>query len=211
MTERNFELKVGIFTFIGIVILFIIVFSIGELYLFKPGYNLKILFNFANGITEAAPVRVAGVEAGEVETIRIFYSEDEKKTKVELAVWIKDDVNIEKDARATINTLGLLGEKYLEILPGSYEAGFLAEGESLVGEDPVIMGDLTRDMKNMADSASVIMDRLKDGEGTIGKLLVEEKIYNDLELLVEDIRKHPWKLFHKTKDKNHKTKEKKKR
>jgi len=59
-------------------------------------------------------------------------------------------------------------------------------------------------MREMADAAGVVMARLRDGEGTIGKLLVEEKIYNDLEVLVDDIKRHPWKLFHKTKKKNNK-------
>ena len=201
MSERNFELKVGIFTFIGIVILFIIVFSIGEFYIFKKGYKIDAVFNFANGITEAAPVRLAGVEVGEVEKISIYYDEDEKRPKVNIQVWIKEDISIEKDSRACINTLGLLGEKYLEILPGNVEAGVVGPGGKLIGEDPVIMDDMTKEMKKMAISASVIMSRLEKGEGTVGKLLVEEKIYNDLEALVADIRRNPWKLLHKTKEK----------
>ena len=117
MTERNFELKVGIFTFIGIVILFIIIFSIGELYFFKPGYNIRVVFGFANGIAGAAPVRVAGVEAGEVKDINIFYDKLDNKSKVEILIWLREHVKIELDATAHINTLGLLGEKYLEIMP----------------------------------------------------------------------------------------------
>lgn len=201
MHERNFELKVGIFAFIGIVILFIIIFSIGEIYMLEPGYNLGVIFGFANGITEAAPVRVAGVEVGEVKSIKIFYDKSAKRPKAKLIIWIKEDVLIEKDARACINTLGLLGEKYLEILPGSQEAGFLADGETLVGEDPVVMDELTKDMRALVDSANAVMSRLKKGEGTIGKLLTEEKIYDDLEIFVEDIKNNPWKLLHKTREK----------
>lgn len=206
MTERNFELKVGIFTFIGIVILFIIIFSIGELYFFKPGYNIRVVFGFANGIAGAAPVRVAGVEAGEVKDINIFYDKLDNKSKVEILIWLREHVKIELDATAHINTLGLLGEKYLEIMPGSPETGFLAEGDTLVGEDPVIMDELTKDMRELASSAGVVMQRLEDGEGTVGKLLTEEKIYDDLEILVEDIKNHPWKLFYKTKKKKRKEK-----
>ena len=201
MAEKNFELKVGIFVFIGIVVLFIIVFSIGEFYLFRPGYNIKIVFSFANGITKAAPVRAIGVEAGEVKDIKIFYDKDERKPKAELMVWIQRDVRIKKDARALINTLGLLGEKYLEILPGSPDADFLAEGDTLIGEDPVMMDELSKDMKELADSVKVIVSRLRDGEGTIGKLLTEEKIYNDLEIFVGDIKNNPWKLLHKPRKK----------
>jgi len=210
MQEKSLELKVGIFTFIGLVFLFIIVFSIGDIYIFKPGYNLKVIFGFANGITEAAPVRVAGVEVGEVEAIRIYYDTEARQSKVELAIWITEDVKVGKDAIACINNLGLMGEKYLEILPGTHEAGFLAKDDSLIGKDPIIMDELTRDMQRLATSAKVVMQRLEKGEGTIGKFLTEEKIYNDVEAFVEDIRKHPWKLLHKKREKKPK-KERKKR
>ena len=82
----------------------------------------------------------------------------------------------------------------------------MAEGDTLVGEDPVIMDELTKDMRKLASSAGVVMQRLEDGEGTVGKLLTEEKIYDDLEILVEDIKNHPWKLFYKTKKKKRKEK-----
>ena len=211
MSEKTLELKVGIFIFIGIILLFIIVFSIGKIYVFQPGYRISVLFNFAGGLSAAAPVRLAGVEIGEVDNIKIFYDEEISTTRIEVLTWIKKDVRIEKNSIVRVNALGLLGEKYLEIMPGSKESGFLEEGGVLTGEDPIMMDVLAGELKALADSTAVIMGRLERGEGTIGKLLVEEKIYNDLELLVEDIRKHPWKLFHKTKDKNHKTKEKKKR
>lgn len=197
MEERNFELKVGIFTFIGLVILFIIIFSIGDIYFLKPGYNIKVVFNFANGIAEAAPVRVAGVEAGQVENIKIFFDTAENRSKVKLFVWMKENVRVEKNARACINTLGLLGEKYLEILPGSPDSGFLNAGETMVGEDPIVMDELTKDMRELVDSTNVVMSRLKNGEGTIGKLLTEDKIYNDMEAFVEDLKKNPWKLLNK--------------
>ncbi|MDP3804562.1 MAG: MlaD family protein, partial [Candidatus Omnitrophota bacterium] len=114
---RTFELKVGVFILIGIAILFLIVFSIGDINLSKTGYKIKILFGFAAGIGPSAPVRLAGVGVGQVQTIRIIRDEKAKTTKAEITAWINDDASIEKDAVVTINTLGLLGEKYLEIFP----------------------------------------------------------------------------------------------
>ena len=98
---------------------------------------------------------------------------------------------------ATINTLGLLGEKYLEIIPGAAEKGFLKDSDALIGKDPVAMEKITENLANLSESVGTVVDRLKRGEGTIGKLLVEDKIYRDLEAFVEDIKKHPWKLLSK--------------
>lgn len=195
---KTFELKVGVFILIGIAILFIIVFSIGDIKLIKGGYHIKVIFNFASGIGPSAPVRLAGVGCGQVEGLHLFYDEKEARTKVEVYSWIEsNNIKIEKNAVATINTLGLLGEKYLEIIPGVAEKGFLKDSDTLIGKDPVAMEKITENLANLSESVGTVVDRLKKGEGTIGKLLVEDKIYRDLEAFVEDIKKHPWKLLSK--------------
>ena len=111
-------------------------------------------------------------------------------------------MKIEEDSLAIINTLGLLGEKYLEVFPGTVGGKILSEGEILVGRDPVPVSDMTEKMKALAESATAVMDRLRHGEGTVGKLLTEDKIYNDLEALVADLRAHPWKLFKRGREKS---------
>lgn len=203
----SFEIKVGIFVFIGILIMFIIVFSIGEFYILRPTYKVRVIFGFANGLAVGAPVRLAGVGVGEVEDIRVFYDEASKQTKVLIISKIEKRAKVEKNAVCKINTLGLLGEKYLEITPGTIDAGFLENEDVVVGYDPVPMEEITKTMKELSDnakaiteSAKVVLGRLERGEGTVGKLLVEDKIYNDLEEFVEDIKRHPWKLFMKGKE-----------
>jgi len=196
--ERNFELKVGLFIAVGILIFFVIVFSIGDVNFVKTGYRISTLFNFVNGITESAPVRLAGVDVGYIEHLELYYDQNEQRTKVRLDLYINnEDIKIEQSSVASINTLGLLGEKYLEITPAVNDTTFLAEGDALTGKDPVQMQDLTDTMKELADSASVVVTRLKEGRGTIGKLLVDESIYDNLDDLVADIKAHPWKLLHK--------------
>ena len=196
--NKSFELKVGIFIAVGILIFFIIVFSIGDINIIKRGYKVDVLFNFANGLTESAPVRLAGVNVGQVDNIDIYYDENEKRTKIRIVALIEDeDIKIERDSTVFINTLGLLGEKYLEIFPGTTTDDFLKNEDIIIGHDPISTADLTEQMADMANSANVVMTRLKDGEGTVGKLLTEDKIYNDLEALVEDIKRHPWKLLNK--------------
>jgi len=198
LESKAFELKVGIFIAIGILIFFIVVFSIGDVTFIRSGYQVEIIFNFANGITESAPVRLAGVNIGQIDKIDLFFDENEKRTKVKLFAWVNNDnIKIERDSMAVINTLGLLGEKYLEIFPGTTTEDFLQNGDEIVGRDPVPTSLIAEKINDLADSAGIVMNRLKDGEGTVGKLLVEEKIYNDLEAFVADLKKHPWKLLHK--------------
>jgi phospholipid/cholesterol/gamma-HCH transport system substrate-binding protein len=139
----------------------------------------------------------------------VFYDEAAKRTKIALVAKLKQEARVEKNAVCKINTLGLLGEKYLEITPGTAETGFLTNQSEIMGYDPIPMEEITETMKDLSataksvtESADVILKRLERGEGTVGKLLKEEEIYNDLRDFVKDIKAHPWKLLVKGKEKD---------
>ena len=132
----NLEVKVGIFAFIALIILTLAVFSISEIYIFRPGYQIKVNFSFASGITVGAPVRVAGIEAGEVKEVNLSYDENKGKARVTLSVWLDKGIKIPRDSLAHVSILGLIGEAYLEIVPGQDYAHLLKGGDLLIGCDP---------------------------------------------------------------------------
>ncbi|MBD3379438.1 MAG: MCE family protein [Candidatus Omnitrophica bacterium] len=222
--DEKLELKVGLFIGVGIFLMFLIVFSISDFYFFEDGYDFYAVFDYVNGVNEDAPVRLAGVHVGEVKGIEIFYDDEASRTRVKVTVWVREGVDIERDAAVRINTLGLLGEQYIEITPGT-ETRLVKEGEVIEGRTPVNVGQQMESMTDFARSAGsvmrkieqgqgtlgklitedtiyndleVIFGRLSEGEGTIGKLLVRDDVYDDLESFVKDIKAHPWKLLHKT-------------
>jgi phospholipid/cholesterol/gamma-HCH transport system substrate-binding protein len=181
---KVFELKVGMFIMAGIAILVFIVFAIGDINISKVGYPMTVTFNFAAGLGTSAPVRLAGVGVGRVDGIRVMYNEKDKKTYAEVHTWIEEGTKIEKDSIVTINTLGLLGEKYLEILPGTPGSPILEKDGTLVGKDPVLMEQVTDNLVKITDNVNVIVDRLRKGEGTVGKLLTDDKVYKNLDILL---------------------------
>lgn len=233
--KPNFELRVGVFVVAGLAVLMLIVFRIDSLNLFKTGYNLHIIFNYVSGLSVGAPVDLAGVEAGEVKHMEIFYNKELEKTQVDVTAWIREDTEIREKSVARIKTLGLLGEKYIELAPGSIENKLLEEGGVLFGQDPVSLEDMTETMnrvvkdlnetivsinnivgdyniqqslkasifnfEQVSQRTNSILTKIDEGQGTIGRLLAEDEIYKDLEYLAEDIKKHPWKLFYRTKEK----------
>ena len=77
----------------------------------------------------------------------------------------------------------------------------MAKGGTLVGDDPIATHEMTKLAKNLVDDIDESIERIKNKEGTIGKLLYDDTIYKELEALVMDIRKHPWKLFFRPKEK----------
>ncbi|NQT32194.1 MAG: hypothetical protein HQ594_00800, partial [Candidatus Omnitrophica bacterium] len=165
--------------------------------------------------------------------INIFYDEARQKTRVRLDLWIEGDMKIETDSVARINQLGLLGEQYLELAPG-VEKHFLASGSEINGKNPVNVGQQMEGIREFVESATNIMQhiekgegtlgkfvmddalyddlveiftKIKSGEGTLGKLLMDDTLYNEMEGFASDIKAHPWKLIHKTSDRKKKKKE----
>ena len=194
MKSDSFEIKIGIFVFVGIILLTIVTFSIGD-FLFKSGYNIKVVLSFADGVQEAAPVRLAGVEVGEVKRTAIFKDPDTGRTKVELLLWLTQDAKVEKDAVVLINTLGLIGEKYVEIVPGTPNSPLLEDGGIIYGQDSISMQNMTQKgyevvlkLEEMLDSINVVLERVRSKEGTVGKLLMEDKIYKDIEEITQDVK-----------------------
>ena len=199
--KSGFEFKVGIFVFIGLIILIIFVLMIGDFRLINIGYNFKIKFKFANGVKASSPVRFAGVDVGEVKEIKCLLIPAQNKSIVKINCWVKNDIKIPRDSHVWVNTLGLLGEKYIEVMPGEDYTNALVANENLTGVDPVPMQEVTELAKKIATNLDGIIAKIRNKEGTIGKLFFDDTIYNDLEALVSDLRKNPWKLLHKTKEK----------
>ena len=126
------EIKIGIFLTAALLIIAIFIFIVGDLsvLLRKPGYSLIVSYDSATGLEKRAVVRMAGVKVGYVKDIRL------KGRQAEVELIINFGVGIPEGSRATMASIGLLGEKHIEILPGEEEA-FLKAGDSIAGVPPV--------------------------------------------------------------------------
>lgn len=209
MTAKSrVELYVGLFIIIGLVILTAFVFFIRDFQIIKPGYKFDIVFGFANGLKIGAPTRFSGVDIGEIKSIKIFSDSESKTTKVGVRVWVNKDAQIPSDSAVWINTLGLLGEKYIEIMPGKDYNRTLKENDTIFGQDPIPMEEITKEMKELVSKTdeavtglNEILSGIKTGEGTIGRFFSDDTVYKNIEELTDDLKRHPWKLFFKTKEK----------
>ena len=226
--DNGLEWKVGSFVLMAAIALSFFIISISDLSIFEKGHHLQVVFGFASGLREAAPVRLAGVEVGLVKKLQVFVDEaDSRKTKVKVKVWIKDDTAIPADSKITINQLGILGEKYLEIIPGT-SVDSLKDDSVIVGKDPVPIEKITEHVDTMMAKLEITIDGvnngiltdknkksledalagfgalgtdLKEGRGTLGKLITDESIYDNLDDLTSDLKGNPWKLLYRPKSK----------
>lgn len=199
--KSKLEIKLGIFVFFALVILVFLVLSIGDFRTWNTGYNIFVEFGFINGVKIGAPVRFAGVDVGEVEDIDIILDPQTKTARVKVLAWVNNKAQIPVNSTVWVNTLGLLGEKYIEIIAGDNFDKFLKHNDTIVGEDPIAMHEVAQLAKKLATDIDESIVRLNKKEGTVGRLLYDDKLYQDLEELVGDIKNNPWKLLYKTREK----------
>jgi phospholipid/cholesterol/gamma-HCH transport system substrate-binding protein len=156
------EVKIGIFLAGAFLILAVFIFVAGDLstWFKKPGYELSVLFPSATGLEPHAAVRLAGVKIGYVKEVRL----DQRKARVVLAVWPK--YQVPKGSLATLTSIGLVGERFIEISP-SEQADFMKPGETL--EAGVAIG-----FDQIGGLAASIGDDLKAVSLSIRELTGEE-------------------------------------
>ena len=194
------EFIVGLFVFFGLCILALFLSSMSGARKYRFGYPVGAVFNFVNGVKSGAPVRFAGVDVGEVREV-VFLNKDSSPVKVKLVCWVKNDIHIPSDSTVWINTLGIIGEKYIEIMPGKDFAQCLSPGAEIKGIDPVPLHEMLRLSKDIVSGIDEGIVRMRNKEGTLGRLLFDDSLYNSLDELVNDVKRNPWKLLIKTKEK----------
>jgi len=139
------ELKVGILIIVAAALLAVMVFFVGKFKL-EPEDTYLIYFRFTRGLVKDAPVRLAGVEAGRVKALKLIEDVEKGYTKVKVKISIEKDIRLREGTIASISSLGLMGEKYVEIHPGPPEGGYIpSDGTGIIDSvDPVQMQSLLR-------------------------------------------------------------------
>ncbi len=150
------EAKVGFLVVLFSLGFAFLVLTFGEIPFFRPSVkSYRAYFDDVAGLREGAEVRVAGIKSGKVRSIAL-----RDDGKVEVVFDLDRDIVIYKDARAEIGTLGLMGDKYLNVYPGSPQAGALKEGEAIRGVGYADTDKLIKEMTLASESLKLMMETL---------------------------------------------------
>ncbi len=177
------EVKIGLFLSGAILILAVFIFIVGDLTtLFqKPGYTLYLYFDSAAGLEKNTIVKLAGVNIGYVNDIRL------KEGQAEVTLDIDNNVKLRKGSTATLAALGLLGEKYLEILPGK-QRSFCQPGDTIAVLPSVSFDRLGSELVTVSDdikeTGKILRDIIGDEE-TQGNI---KDILNNLAQFATDLK-----------------------
>ncbi|HET7453693.1 MAG TPA: MlaD family protein [Thermoanaerobaculia bacterium] len=170
--------RVGLVVFIALLAFATGIFMVGQrASLFTRKVDYRIHFQSAAGLTPGNAVRLAGVTVGNVTTVELSERPGDSTVSVVVSIERRMTSRIRTDTTAAIKTIGLLGDKYIELQGGSGSAAEIAPGgeippaneagiEKLLAGGEGLLGDLTE----IARSLKVILGRTEKGQGLLGQI-----------------------------------------
>jgi len=172
------HIKVGFFVSISLLLAMFVIFMMGsEKNVFRRHYTLMATFNDISGLRIGAPVQLAGVTVGFVDDIRFPKDLTVRRLEVVLRIAEKYKDRIREDSIATINTQGLLGDKYIFISIGSPDKPVLSDGAEIKTREVVGIFELSEkgseileEIKSAAESASRFFGNLKENKEDISSV-----------------------------------------
>ncbi|HEX9860619.1 MAG TPA: MlaD family protein [Nitrospirota bacterium] len=189
------ELKLGAILLAALVLLAAGILKIGGTGgLFEKRYTLFLKMENTLGLKAGASVRLAGIQVGNVEDIYLPSEPSDKLVTVKLTLVERYKDRIREDSRATLNSLGLLGDKYVDISVGSPQARALEDGETFRGPPESPMSSVfakastgIEGLNSVVQELKVVLKDVSGGSGTAGLLLKDPKLYHDLDRAVNNL------------------------
>jgi phospholipid/cholesterol/gamma-HCH transport system substrate-binding protein len=225
--ERNYKWKLGLFAIVALVIAVGAIYYIGkERNKFGSVLHVSAQFNSVSGLKLGSNVRLGGIDVGTVNSIALV---TDTTVEVDMIIQKKVQKFIKKDAKASIGSDGLMGDKVIVITAGTPTTPIVTDGDSLGSHQPIETDAIMASLKTSADNAAIITSNLADissritnGKGALGKLLHDTSLSSNISSTMRNLNSSTHKLdenmeaaqhnfllrgFFKKKDKEKKKKE----
>lgn len=186
--ETNYykKLAVGLFIVSGFALFTVAIFIIGSKEnLFTPTFKLNSTFQTVIGLKNGSSVRFNGISVGKVDDVSI-----EGTDKVRVIMTLEKSVQkyIKTDSKVTVSSEGLVGNKVVEITPGSQDAPSVKDNEQIESIRPLEVQDILASLKLSSDNAvnftkeiEEITMKVNHGQGTLGQLVNNDTLYRSVD------------------------------
>ena len=191
---QKFKVRLGLFVAGGLALFVLAIFIIGkQKNLFNPVFKLTSTFYNVSGLQVGNNIRFSGINVGTVDKISII-----NDSTVRVDLMIKKEVNqfIKSDCEVTIGSEGLIGDRLIIITQGSSDASLAREGQQLLSSEPVETDAIMASLQVTADNAAVIsyqlaeiMIKINSGNGTLGRLIQDSTIAENLNQTIVNLKK----------------------
>jgi phospholipid/cholesterol/gamma-HCH transport system substrate-binding protein len=196
---QGFKVRLGAFIIGGIVLFVLAIFIIGkQKNLFNPVFKVSTKFQNVSGLQVGSVVRFSGINVGTVDNIQII---NDSMVKVDLL--IKNDVKkfIHTDSKAGIGSEGIIGDKIIVLSQGSASTQMVKESQYIQSIEPIETDAIMRSLETTAGNAAIasseitdIMIKINSGEGTLGRLIQDDKMASNIDQTLSNLNSGSKKL-----------------
>ncbi|HET6255681.1 MAG TPA: MlaD family protein [Puia sp.] len=197
--EKNYKWKLGLFSVVLLALTIGAIYYIGkQRHKFGSVVTISAQFRSVSGLKTGSNVLVGGIEVGTVDDIALITD-----TTVAVSMVIQKGVEkfIKKDAKASIGSEGLMGDKVIILIPGTPDTQAVRNGDTLASLPPIETDEILASLKASADNAAVITENLADisyrishGKGALGKLLRDTSLSANISATMRNLNSGSKKL-----------------
>lgn len=192
--SSRFKVRLGLFVAGGLLLFAVGIFLIGrQRQLFDSVFKLTSRFNNVSGLQVGNNVRFSGINVGTVENIRII---NDSTVQVDMVIRKNVQPFIKTDCKATIGSEGIIGDKVLGITHGSSDASSVKDGQFLLAVEPIEPEAIIKSLHVTALNAEIIssqlasiMLRINKGNGTLGRLIRDSTISENINQTIINLKK----------------------
>jgi phospholipid/cholesterol/gamma-HCH transport system substrate-binding protein len=189
------EMRVGIIVGVSFLLGILAIVTYGKVHeIFSKQVHLTVLFKDVRGLTVGAPVRLAGITSGFVKEIHLVQIKGERFVQVGLRLDATRLPDLSEEATARIETQGLMGIKFVELIPGDLAKGPLNPSIPIMGSGTQTLesvlgkgNHLVKSLNALSFELNRLIGGLNSGEGTIGSLVTSKSLYQDLDASAKNL------------------------
>ena len=189
------QLKVGLTVVFSAFLLAVLILLMSGGGMFTSKISVVSYFPDAGGLREGAPVRLAGVDIGNVKKIRIVRDRVVDPVEVTMKVKTQYDFDLRKDSKTILTTAGVLGETYINIDSSGAKGPPVHDGDVLESKEVPGYDDVVRAANSSLQNMDVLLKRMdriiafvESGQGSIGKAIYDPALYNKLNATVAELQ-----------------------
>ncbi len=163
--------------------------------IFTKKLTLYLYQDNAGGIRVGAPVRLQGVDIGNVTGISVVAGRQADPVQIKMKVSSKFQTLVHKGATATLATAGVLGETFVDIDSRAAKGPQIQDGDTLTARDSPQIEDVVRASQSTLQNIDVLLQRtdriiayIESGQGSIGKLIYDQEMYNRLNTTLTEVQ-----------------------
>jgi phospholipid/cholesterol/gamma-HCH transport system substrate-binding protein len=186
MSEKLHAGRVGLFVFVGIVLIAALMLNFSRgVGLFKPKYELTMRTRSVSGLKPRSAVFLSGVQIGNVKDVEL----DPKNKGVFVRLTILKEFPLHNDSKFVIEQQGVLGDQFVNISPGSPEAPLLKDGDEVLGAEPFNLAEVAQSASSLLRRFDQLGATVEEAIARVNKQVLDPQTLSNLSQTIGNFEK----------------------